>query len=170
MWGLPRDVGQQPDPRAGVGFQGASVLFTHSWRPGEMHALCKSPGQPGLWGSSGGAAFYPQGRAGVGGHWHLQAHCCRRRETAGLRRLEGGPGLERWGAGQRQRMIAHPRILSWRIPWTEGPGGLQSMGSQRVRHDGATDATLLGRKDWERGNRGHKQETEPWGTCVNQGP
>ena len=30
-----------------------------------MHALCKSPGQPGLWGSSGGAAFYPQGRAGV---------------------------------------------------------------------------------------------------------
>ena len=27
------------------------------------------------------------------------------------------------------------RILAWRIPWTEEPGGLQSMGSQRVRHD-----------------------------------
>ena len=26
-------------------------------------------------------------------------------------------------------------ILAWRIPWTEGPGGLQSMGSQRIRHD-----------------------------------
>ena len=26
-------------------------------------------------------------------------------------------------------------ILAWRIPWTEKPGGLQSMGSQRVRHD-----------------------------------
>ena len=26
-------------------------------------------------------------------------------------------------------------ILSWRIPWTEEPGGLQSMGLQRVRHD-----------------------------------
>ena len=26
-------------------------------------------------------------------------------------------------------------ILAWRIPWTEEPGGLQSMGSQRVRHD-----------------------------------
>ena len=26
-------------------------------------------------------------------------------------------------------------ILSWGIPWTEEPGGLQSMGSQRVRHD-----------------------------------
>ena len=30
-------------------------------------------------------------------------------------------------------------ILAWRIPWTEQSGGLQSMGSQRVRHDRATD-------------------------------
>ena len=29
----------------------------------------------------------------------------------------------------------HSGILAWRIPWTEEPGGLQSMGSQRVRHD-----------------------------------
>ena len=28
-----------------------------------------------------------------------------------------------------------PRILAWEIPWTEKPGGLQSMGSQRVGHD-----------------------------------
>ena len=28
-----------------------------------------------------------------------------------------------------------PVFLPWRIPWTEKPGGLQSMGSQRVRHD-----------------------------------
>ena len=27
-------------------------------------------------------------------------------------------------------MAAHSSILAWRIPWTEGPGGLQSMGSQ----------------------------------------
>ena len=32
-------------------------------------------------------------------------------------------------------MAAHSSILSWRIPWTEEPGGLQSIGSQRVRHD-----------------------------------
>ena len=31
--------------------------------------------------------------------------------------------------------IIHPSILAWRIPWTEKPGGLQSMGLQRVRHD-----------------------------------
>ena len=30
-------------------------------------------------------------------------------------------------------------ILSWEIPWTEGPGGLQSMGSQRVRDNRATN-------------------------------
>ena len=29
----------------------------------------------------------------------------------------------------------HSSILAWRISWTEEPGGLQSMGSQRVRHD-----------------------------------
>ena len=29
-------------------------------------------------------------------------------------------------------MAAHSSILAWRIPWTEAPGGLQSMGSQRV--------------------------------------
>ena len=31
-------------------------------------------------------------------------------------------------------MVTHSSILAWRIPWTEEPGGLQSMGSQRVRH------------------------------------
>ena len=33
----------------------------------------------------------------------------------------------------------HLSILAWRISWTEEPGELQSMGSQRVRHDGATN-------------------------------
>ena len=31
-------------------------------------------------------------------------------------------------------MATHSSILAWRIPWTEEPGGLQSVGSQRVRH------------------------------------
>ena len=33
-------------------------------------------------------------------------------------------------------MATHPSILAWRIPWTEESGGLQSMGLQRVGHDG----------------------------------
>ena len=32
-------------------------------------------------------------------------------------------------------MATHSSILAWKIPWTEEPGGLQSMGSQRVGHD-----------------------------------
>ena len=32
-------------------------------------------------------------------------------------------------------MATHSSILAWRIPWTEEPGRLQSIGSQRVRHD-----------------------------------
>ena len=34
-----------------------------------------------------------------------------------------------------KEMAIHSSILAWRIPWTEEPGGLQSTGSQRVRHD-----------------------------------
>ena len=35
-------------------------------------------------------------------------------------------------------MAPHSSTLAWRVPWTEEPGGLQSMGSQRVGHDWAT--------------------------------
>ena len=34
-----------------------------------------------------------------------------------------------------KEMATHSSILAWKIPWTEQPGGLQSMKSQRVRHD-----------------------------------
>ena len=34
-----------------------------------------------------------------------------------------------------KEMATHSSVLSWRIPWTEEPGGLQSMGSQRVEHN-----------------------------------
>ena len=37
-----------------------------------------------------------------------------------------------------KEMGMHSSILAWRIPWTEEPGGLQSMGLQRIGHDWAT--------------------------------
>ena len=40
-----------------------------------------------------------------------------------------------WEDPLEEGMATHSRILAWRIPRTEEPGGLQSMGSQRVRHD-----------------------------------
>ena len=62
-------------------------------------------------------------------------------------------------------MSAHSSILAWRIPWTEKPGMLQFMGSQRLRHDWMTEYTqsnrpgVLIRKENEvadtRLNRGH---------------
>ena len=56
-------------------------------------------------------------------------------------------------------MATHSTILTWRIPWTEEHGGLQTMGSQRVGQDGATSLSLSlgsvnrkvqsqGGKDW----------------------
>ena len=36
---------------------------------------------------------------------------------------------------QEKEMETHSSSLAWRIPWTEEPGGLQPMGSQKIRHD-----------------------------------
>ena len=51
--------------------------------------------------------------------------------------------IQVWSLGQEchleKEMATHSNILAWRIPWTEKPGELQSMGSQRVRHDWATN-------------------------------
>ena len=40
-------------------------------------------------------------------------------------------------------MATHSSILAWRIPWTEEPGGLQSMGLQRAGHDRAMDTQFF---------------------------
>ena len=43
-----------------------------------------------------------------------------------------------WKDPLEKEMATHSSILVWRMQWTEEPSGLQSMGSQRVRHDWAT--------------------------------
>ena len=52
-----------------------------------------------------------------------------------------------WSLGQEdpleEEMAANSSLLAWRTPWTEEPGGLQSMGSQRVGHDLATKLTHI---------------------------
>ena len=40
-----------------------------------------------------------------------------------------------WEDPLEKEMATHSSILAWRMPWTKEPGGLQPMGSQRVRHD-----------------------------------
>ena len=49
-------------------------------------------------------------------------------QEMGLRTLGREDPLE-------EGMATHSSILAWRMPWTEEPGGLQSMGLHRVRHD-----------------------------------
>ena len=56
--------------------------------------------------------------------------------------------LETWvqSLGQEdileKEMATHSNILAWQIPWTEEPGGIQSMGLQRVRHDWANNLVM----------------------------
>ena len=47
-------------------------------------------------------------------------------------------------------MATHSSTLAWRVPWVEEPGGLQSMGSLRVRHDWATSLSLFIFMRWRR--------------------
>ena len=47
-------------------------------------------------------------------------------------------------------MAPHSSTLAWKIPWTEEPGGVQSMGSLRVGHDSATSLSLFTFMHWRR--------------------
>ena len=59
-----------------------------------------------------------------------------------------------WGGGGvsileedplEKEMATHSIILAWKTPWTEEPSGLQSMGSQKVGHNWATNTTYRGK-------------------------
>jgi len=52
-----------------------------------------------------------------------------------MRDMSLTPGSGRSPGGGDGFMATHSSILAWRIPWTEEPGGLESTGSQRVRHN-----------------------------------
>ena len=47
-----------------------------------------------------------------------------------------------WEDLLEKEMTTHSSIPAWKIPWTEDPGRLQSMGLQRVRHDWVTSLSL----------------------------
>ena len=54
---------------------------------------------------------------------------CKARDTGDAGLIPGS------GRSLEEDMAIHSSILAWRIPWTEEPGGLQSIGSQRVGDD-----------------------------------
>ena len=53
--------------------------------------------------------------------------------------IDVGPNLS-WEDPLEEDMATHSSIFAWRIPWTEEPGGPQSITSQRVRHDQSNSA------------------------------
>ena len=77
------------------------------------------------------------------------------------------PGFDSWVGKSPWRREWQPNssILAWRIPWTEEPGGVQSLASQKVRHDWKTNAS------WKwRGSPGERINIEEnssrlYGTC-----
>ena len=67
-------------------------------------------------------------------------------------------------------MAPHSSTLAWRIPWTEEPGRLQSMGSRRVRHDWVTSLSLFAfmrwRSKWQPTPVFLPGESQGWGSLV----
>ena len=60
----------------------------------------------------------------------------------------------------KKGMATHSSILAWRIPWTEEPGGLQSMGSWRAGHDWATNSFTLFQDQSQRKPTFHYKSSE----------
>ena len=67
-------------------------------------------------------------------------------------------------------MAPHSSTLAWKIPWTEEPGGLQSMGLLRVGHDWATSLSLFTfmhwRRKWQPTPAFLPAESQGWGSLV----
>ena len=55
-----------------------------------------------------------------------------------------------WEDALEKEKAPHSSFLAWRIPWTEEPGGLQSMGSLRVPHDWSTSLSPFTFMHWRR--------------------
>ena len=90
-------------------------------------------------------------------------------------------GYSPWGQKEKDKycilthisekaMAPHSSTLAWKIPWTEEPAGLQSMGSLRVGHDWTTSLSLLTFMHWRR--KWHPTpvflpgESQGWGSLV----
>ena len=72
--------------------------------------------------------------------------------------------------GLEKAMATHSTTLAWKIPWTEEPGGPQSMGSLRVGHDWVTSLSLFTfmhwRRKWQPTPVFLPGESQGWGSLV----
>ena len=74
---------------------------------------------------------------------NLRPWCPLRKVAQMVKNLPALQETRVWSLGRKdpleKGMATHSRILAWTIPWTEEPGGLQSMKSQRIGHDWVTN-------------------------------
>ena len=80
-------------------------------------------------------------------------------------------GILSWSMESAEKAMApHSSTLAWKIPWTEEPGRLQSMGSLRVGHDWATSLSLFTlmhwRRKWQPTPVFLPGESQGWGSLV----
>ena len=84
--------------------------------------------------------------------------------------LPNNPAIPFVGIYTEKAMAPHSSTLAWKIPWTEEPGGLQSMGLLRVGHDWATSLSLFTfmhwRRKWQPTPVFLPGESQGWGTLV----
>ena len=100
------------------------LLILHTWKENDLREQVHFRLQRTIW----CILIYTMGSAG-------KESACSAGDT-------GDMGLIPWirNISPEEEMATHSSIRAWRIPWTEEPGSLQSLGSQRVGHDWASNA------------------------------
>ena len=139
------------------GFWGPSQLWASAPGVGFLVRLCHRPSYL-LWcGPSPSMGFQ-------GLHWQADSLPLAPTEKPGDPVVRNPPAMQEmwvWFLGLEdlleKEMATCSCILAWKIPWTEEPGGLQSMGSQRVRRDWATKHSTA-----QRQRRGIHASSDRW--------
>src|SRR5574341_846730 len=108
------------------------------------------------WSSAGSAGFKGSRKSTPFAAQTAAELAARKAMEYGLKQIEvfvRGPGAGREAAIrslQAVGMAPHSSTLAWKIPWTEEPGRLQSMGSLRLGHDRATSLSTFTFRHWRR--------------------
>ena len=111
--------------------------MSNSLRPHGLYSPWNSPGQnTGMGSRSLLQGIFPTQESNPGlPHW---------RQILYQLNHQGSPRILEWLAYPSEKVMApHSSTLAWKIPWTEEPGRLQSMGSLRVGHDWVTSLSLF---------------------------
>ena len=116
-------------PQRNMGFPGGSDSKASACNAGDLDLIPGSGKSPGE-GNGNPLQYSCLENVMDGGAWWVTVHRVAKSRT----RLSDFTFNFHFHALEKE-MATHSSVLAWRIPWTEEPGGLQSMGSPRVGHD-----------------------------------